>query len=743
MPPSSSSSSSSNPHSRSSRGGHRVILLLDLDCFYAQCECIRLGLDATVTPLALMQWNSALAVTYPARARFDIKRGDGWDCIQKKSKSSQQQQQRQQQQQQKNEQCSSNNDDDDDDKNYNGKFDECLAIHVPILTTNHDETDNNDNVDPADIDSIQDEYNRIFGLTPEEKERCRLQELGVRKFAHQGKASIERYRIASANIFTTVLEYCQELDSSIVLERASIDEFFIDVTAAVFAASASSASSGLSLGTFDSAVVRRETVIVGQEQNEGNNHEHGEDVGGCGGGGDDDAEDKDHVQALWRGCAIAHDIRNAVRQQLGFTLSAGIGPNKSIAKLSASYGKPNGQAMTLPQHVAYLLNQTPISSCRNLGGKRGKQLQALLPSNVPTMVGSIARYLSLPDLQHKLSAAHYGSSNSNCSATSTNTQQQAHELAVWVYNLARGIDHEPVVSKNESALLTKSITAFKALPHVNNNASGAKHQGRHQHHSLAEAKPWLLLLAKELVNRVERDAARHARYPRQCTIHYIVASTASAASAGSSSNRNITSSSNSRTIRMSFPLARLSTQQKIQELCTKPMLLIGNKEQNQDNHLRITHIGLCAVNFLVRDVSTRSIDSYFQSSATPATAAAADKSDDAALVVLQHPEPSSLSSPVCIESSHTVAATLASATARTSSSSDAARTSTPCRAKTLASDLELAKKMQKQFDREQRVLEAMDAGMSRKKKNKARRGSTTTSQSDHKTRRIDSFFTKR
>lgn len=32
----------------------RVILLLDMDCFYAQCESVRLGLDPDI-PLALIQ----------------------------------------------------------------------------------------------------------------------------------------------------------------------------------------------------------------------------------------------------------------------------------------------------------------------------------------------------------------------------------------------------------------------------------------------------------------------------------------------------------------------------------------------------------------------------------------------------------------------------------------------------------------------------------------------------------------
>ena len=34
----------------------RVVLLLDLDCFYAQCETVRLGLDPSM-PLCLLQWN--------------------------------------------------------------------------------------------------------------------------------------------------------------------------------------------------------------------------------------------------------------------------------------------------------------------------------------------------------------------------------------------------------------------------------------------------------------------------------------------------------------------------------------------------------------------------------------------------------------------------------------------------------------------------------------------------------------
>jgi nucleotidyltransferase/DNA polymerase involved in DNA repair len=52
----------------------RCIVHLDLDCFYAQTERLRLRLPPE-TPLVVVQWGSVLAVSYPARA-FGIKRGD-------------------------------------------------------------------------------------------------------------------------------------------------------------------------------------------------------------------------------------------------------------------------------------------------------------------------------------------------------------------------------------------------------------------------------------------------------------------------------------------------------------------------------------------------------------------------------------------------------------------------------------------------------------------------------------------
>lgn len=45
----------------------RVICHVDLDCFYAQVEALRLGIDFRSDPYVLVQWGNLIAVNYPAR----------------------------------------------------------------------------------------------------------------------------------------------------------------------------------------------------------------------------------------------------------------------------------------------------------------------------------------------------------------------------------------------------------------------------------------------------------------------------------------------------------------------------------------------------------------------------------------------------------------------------------------------------------------------------------------------------
>lgn len=51
----------------------RVVALCDSDAFYAACEMVRLGISDK--PLVVLQWESLIAVNYPAR-KFGISRMD-------------------------------------------------------------------------------------------------------------------------------------------------------------------------------------------------------------------------------------------------------------------------------------------------------------------------------------------------------------------------------------------------------------------------------------------------------------------------------------------------------------------------------------------------------------------------------------------------------------------------------------------------------------------------------------------
>ena len=64
------------------------------------------------------------------------------------------------------------------------------------------------------------------------------------------------------------------------------------------------------------------------------------------------------TRILLRGCIIARELRRAVFHCLGFTLSAGICTSKLMSKLAASYGKPNGQAIIIPEAIPHVSSQS-------------------------------------------------------------------------------------------------------------------------------------------------------------------------------------------------------------------------------------------------------------------------------------------------------------------------------------------------------------------------------------------------
>ena len=84
------------------------------------------------------------------------------------------------------------------------------------------------------------------------------------------------------------------------------------------------------------------------------------------------------VQAC-RGSAtlIAQEIRQAVREELRITLSAGIAPNKFIAKIASDWNKPDGQYVVTPDKVDEFVKALPVKKIFGVGKVTAARMNAM------------------------------------------------------------------------------------------------------------------------------------------------------------------------------------------------------------------------------------------------------------------------------------------------------------------------------------------------------------------------------
>ncbi|CAJ1958840.1 unnamed protein product [Cylindrotheca closterium] len=545
-------------HHNQTRNNNRIVLLFDLDCFYAQCERVRLGLPLD-TSLALLQWNSTLAVTYPAR-EFGIQRGDSWDAVAQKSK---------------------------------GK---CHAIHLHILQSsnsnssssssssgsekggkNHENDTNDDEENKEDDIGMEDQdadyktaFDKIYKLTPPQQMEERKQ-LGVRKHYYEGKACLERYRLASMTIFSVVLESLTKHlggKDHFVLERASIDEFYLDITKYCYNNDGSdinneghvqtssttddSSKASTSTGKGKGIPNQKPTVVVGDSSI------HNEDD-----------EQSPLKIALHRACQVSQQIRTDVWNHLGFTMSAGIATNKMMAKLAAGYGKPNGQAVLHPNNFETVMETTKIRKVRNFGGKLGKKvIHTVLDEKKDATMGDLAQ-VPLPVLLHHFSQ----------------------ETALLVFDACRGNDNEQV--KETTGALVKSITAFKSFTATN---------------QVAEIQKWLNIIANEIVARVAKDKVRNKRYPKTCTLNYTYYTTRNGQRPNDGSHR---SQRNTKSVRLQYPNEGMKASKKAETLQEQAMEKLIPILQKQ----KLRGVGMSANNFEPMGPSgVSSIENFFSSS---------------------------------------------------------------------------------------------------------------------------------
>ncbi|MEM1114538.1 MAG: DNA polymerase IV [Pseudomonadota bacterium] len=74
---------------------------------------------------------------------------------------------------------------------------------------------------------------------------------------------------------------------------------------------------------------------------------------------------------------IAEEIRARVRAELALTVSAGIAPNKFLAKVASDWNKPDGQFTITPERVADFVQALPVSKINGVGKVTAAKLQKM------------------------------------------------------------------------------------------------------------------------------------------------------------------------------------------------------------------------------------------------------------------------------------------------------------------------------------------------------------------------------
>ena len=124
---------------------------------------------------------------------------------------------------------------------------------------------------------------------------------------------------------------------------------------------------------------------------------------------------------------VARTIREQIRDELHLTASAGVAPNKFLAKIASDWRKPDGLFVIQPEDLDEFLPPLPIGRIPGVGKVTEKRLAELGIKTVGDM-----RRLELNILEDNF--GRYG---------------------LRLYQLTRGIDHSPVVPDRP----TKSISA--------------------------------------------------------------------------------------------------------------------------------------------------------------------------------------------------------------------------------------------------------------------------------------------
>lgn len=133
---------------------------------------------------------------------------------------------------------------------------------------------------------------------------------------------------------------------------------------------------------------------------------------------------------------VARTIREQIRNELSLTASAGVAPNKFLAKLASDWRKPDGLFVILPEDVDTFLLPLAVERLPGVGKVTGEKLKNL----------GVQTVADLRNLELSVLDDHFGRYG-----------QRLHELA-------RGIDNNPVVPDRPTQSISVEDTFEEDVP---------------------------------------------------------------------------------------------------------------------------------------------------------------------------------------------------------------------------------------------------------------------------------------
>jgi DNA polymerase-4 len=122
------------------------------------------------------------------------------------------------------------------------------------------------------------------------------------------------------------------------------------------------------------------------------------------------------------GTAVAKRLKERIRADTRLTASAGVAPNKFLAKIASGWKKPDGLTVISPDRVEPFLRRLPVDALWGVGPVTAKKLRAK----------GIERLVDVRSADLQLLRDTVGS------------------LADWLRQLANGVDDRPVVPNREA-----------------------------------------------------------------------------------------------------------------------------------------------------------------------------------------------------------------------------------------------------------------------------------------------------